>query len=763
MSDARTPSWPAVLGDAAVGVVAGGCAMASFGSAYGGQRYLLVGVAGLVVGAAVAALGTRRRQPVLLVLAESVVAFFVVGGALAAPAESYGRVLPSPSGVHVLAATAVTGWSGLLATSPVIGDAGHLLVVPLICGVLCGSVTVLMAGWLPRSPVALAPPLVLLVLGIAFGTAARPSGLVLDAALGAVLLGWAAWRARAARPEGIATTARQRPATGAALLVASAGLGLVLGPVLPGSTSHLRDVLRDHVPPPFDVHRYPSPLAAYRRYVLPTAEGNTKLFRVSGAPAGSLLRIATMDAYDGIVFEVAGGAPGSTASGNFATVGNPVSSASCPVRTRCATAEVTVQLLHYDDVWLPDVGTVQSVTFDSRSGAALRNAFRYNVATNAAVVSTGVSSPDRYTLVTTVPDEPPTSAMQGAQPAAVLLPKLTGVPKVVPARARAITAGVHGAFAQAEALSNWLASQGAYSDGAPSGPPSLPGHSAYRMNQFLGQAQPVGDAEQYAAAMCLMARGIGLPARVVLGVRLRPGTNTYVGKDVTAWVEVDFASVGWYPFFPTPPVNAKTRSTPPPPSPSTSQQAQYQPPASSRTGSGVVPANAATAPLGHPHHASLVHDAWVLVRDLLLALLVVVVVVGPPLWVVWIKARRRRRRRTAASPVVRMEGGWAEVVDRARDVGRPPPPTATRRQAAAVVGGSSLAVAEHADRATFSPDEPGHADAEELWANVDVVLAELESGLRWWTRLRAKVDPRSLVPDDVPWRRPATRSSGGGR
>jgi len=742
------PAWPTVLADGAVAVVAGACALSSFGAAYGGRRYLLVGAVGLVVGAVVTVIGIRRRQSVLTMVAEVLVGYFVVGGPLATPSESFGRVLPTPSSVHALATVAVTGWADLLSTSPVIGDAGHLLAVPLLCGLLCGAATVLVAGRLPRSPVALVPSFVLLSLGIVFGTTARPSLLALDAVLAAILFGWAAWRARSARPDGIASTARRRPATGTAVLAAGAVLGLLVGPVLPGSTSHLRYALRDHIPPPFDVHRYPSPLAAYRHYVLPTEEGNTAIVRVTGAPAGSLLRIATMDDYDGIVFGVAGGAPGSTASGNFATVGNPVSSDPCPTSVHCTTATVGVQLLHYANVWLPDVGTVRTVAFDGRNASALRNAFRYNVATNAAVVSTGVAAPDRYRLVATIPAEPPASVMNGAQAATVSLPSFTNVPPVVQEKAHAIAGTAHGAYAEAEALSNWLSTQGAYSDGAASSPPSLPGDGEYRIAQFLGQAQPVGDAEQYAAAMDLMARSLGLPARVVLGVRLLPGTHTYVGKDVTAWVEVDFVGVGWYPFFPTPPVNATTRSTPPPPAPSTSQQAQYQPPASDQAGNGAVPASATTNTVARPHHNTLVHDTWLLVRDILLALLAVAVLAGPPLLVAWAKAHRRRQRRSSPSPVARMEGGWAEVIDRARDVGRAPPPHATRRQAAVVVGGSSLGVAERADRASFGPEMPDHADADALWANVDVVLAELEADLSRWVRLRARVDPRSLLRRD---------------
>lgn len=66
----------------------------------------------------------------------------------------------------------------------------------------------------------------------------------------------------------------------------------------------------------------------------------------------------------------------------------------------------------------------------------------------------------------------------------------------------------------------------------------------------------VGDSEQYASAMALMARDLGLPSRVVLGflpknedgeitdarTEKTSGNGTkieFTGNDVTAWVETN--------------------------------------------------------------------------------------------------------------------------------------------------------------------------------------------------------------------------------
>ena len=54
----------------------------------------------------------------------------------------------------------------------------------------------------------------------------------------------------------------------------------------------------------------------------------------------------------------------------------------------------------------------------------------------------------------------------------------------------------------------------------------------------------VGNDEQYAAAMALMANRLRVPARVVVGAVL-PASGVVKGKDVTAWVELRAADGTW--------------------------------------------------------------------------------------------------------------------------------------------------------------------------------------------------------------------------
>jgi hypothetical protein len=467
---------------------------------------------------------------------------------------------------------------------------------------------------------------------------------------------------------------------------------------------------------------------------------------VTGAPSGSLLRIATLDAYNGIVMNVAGGAQGSTASGNFETVGSPISPVQCNAQAKCRTATITVKDLHFDNVWLPDVGTVRSIKFTGGQAQAQRNSFRYNTSTDDAVLTSELVAGDRYTMTVDVPTIPPVGRMAEAQPAQVALPSPTNVPGDVHQQALALTTGADSGFAKAEALQQKLATLGAYSDGTGEQPQSLPGHGAFRIQQFLSLPQPVGDAEQYATAMDLMAENLGLPARLVLGARLQPGSTVVTGGDITAWVEIKFAGIGWYPFFPTPPTDAKVRATPPPPSSSSSNQAQNPNPPAPNDGNGSVDTNAQTKSV---HHSAPPSAAVHILEDILKVVgvlaLIVFILFGPLLAIVWAKARRRNRRRTAARPSDRVSGGWKEFVDHAIDRGETIPPVATRNDVAVAMGPSAVALAERADRNVFGPSEPNEDEAAAFWALVDDSLSEMRQSMSTWDRLKLRVNPKSLV------------------
>jgi hypothetical protein len=77
---------------------------------------------------------------------------------------------------------------------------------------------------------------------------------------------------------------------------------------------------------------------------------------------------------------------------------------------------------------------------------------------------------------------------------------------------------------------------------------------AVPIEQFLRERR--GSAEQFASAFAVMARSLGIPARVVAGFlpgELGPDGHYHVRRaDTHAWAEVWFEGAGWVPFDPSP-------------------------------------------------------------------------------------------------------------------------------------------------------------------------------------------------------------------
>lgn len=113
------------------------------------------------------------------------------------------------------------------------------------------------------------------------------------------------------------------------------------------------------------------------------------------------------------------------------------------------------------------------------------------------------------------------------------------------------TAGATTAFDKADALRQWFTDPDngfVYSLQVP------PGNSGDALVDFLTNRR--GYCEQYASAMAVMLRAIGIPARVAVGFtqgeQNADGSWTISSNDAHAWVEVPFNRAGWVRFDPTP-------------------------------------------------------------------------------------------------------------------------------------------------------------------------------------------------------------------
>ena len=123
--------------------------------------------------------------------------------------------------------------------------------------------------------------------------------------------------------------------------------------------------------------------------------------------------------------------------------------------------------------------------------------------------------------------------------------------------AQQVTSRAPTAYDKAAAIELYLRTRFGYTlelSGSPTGDP---------LAHFLFERR-AGHCEYFAAAMTVMLRTLGIPARYVNG--FLPGEYNEVGEDYIvrasdahSWVEVYFPEYGWIPFDPTPPAEEKAK------------------------------------------------------------------------------------------------------------------------------------------------------------------------------------------------------------
>ena len=229
------------------------------------------------------------------------------------------------------------------------------------------------------------------------------------------------------------------------------------------------------------------------------------------------------------------------------------------------------------------------------------------------------------------------------------------------------------------AAAEHLRTEGKYSDGVGrTERVYVAGHSVWRLSdEFVNAPQIVGNDEQYAAAMALIANDIGVPARVVLGA-IVPEGGRVTGKDVQAWVELRAADGSWR----TLPTEAFMSTTPPAdqvPETNTPMSGTVIPPPNpipppsdaGEQSDADLKERKATRKKAEQEDEGLIPGVPVWVGAVLTyvggPLLVILLLLGA---VVGLKAWRRHRRRSADSASARFVGAWRELVDHARDLGQ---------------------------------------------------------------------------------------------
>ncbi|MGO2112582.1 MAG: transglutaminase-like domain-containing protein, partial [Pseudoclavibacter sp.] len=540
-------------------------AMLGFQSPFGGWWFMLATAGGLIVGVGAALLGQLWRLNTLNTVLIGIAGYFVLGTAFALPLSGFFAVLPTFQTLAALALGAVRSWRDIITLQPPVEGPDETLVLPYIATfavALAGSILIL--RWLQRHPrsvgraaVILTLPFALFVLTVIVGTAQPFLGLLRGLAIGLAALVWLGWRR--GLPNVAGDDARRglwrRRLAGTAVLAIAAGAvtggaGALTQPLVDSD----RFVLRDEVTPPFDPFLYESPLAGFRTYTKELRD--TVLFKVGGLQAGDSLRLAVLDSYTGKKWEIADPNLGMTGAGTYNLVGRDVPEST--FITSSSSRQIEVHVENYDDIWLPTVGAPNRIDLLIGNIGSRRSELRYNGQTGTGLIMGGIGAGDIYAITADMQDFPLDGQLDNTPVANIDLPPAAAAPAALVERMQTFIQGETSPYLQLRAIEQAFTSQGYLSHGTASDfAPSRAGHGLDRMQELFDLRYMIGDAEQYASAMALMARELGYPARVVMGLSPESipeggGLTDVHGSDITAWVEVPFEGFGWVRFDPTP-------------------------------------------------------------------------------------------------------------------------------------------------------------------------------------------------------------------
>ncbi|RLP82032.1 transglutaminase domain-containing protein [Mycetocola lacteus] len=568
-----------------------------------------------------------------------------------------------------------------------------------------------------------------------------------------------------------------------------------------------REVPRAYVDPNLIIQAEPSPLGSYRQWKRDTTF-NEGLFRVSAPGKGpERLGLAVLDGYDGTDFHVASPTEQGT---RFTRFPGAVGAGD--------TQRVRVEIERgYTQLWLPLPAQIaQPPRFSGARADVLEDSFYLNRDTGTGVVTppadpldrtgnVGVRAGDAYEVEfpanpvdTGAPADP---ATQPPRFPTREMPELTAWlrTQAQPQNAAGFETLVkrlrdrgylsHG-LADDQANSAWitqLREGGGYQFS-----PSSAGHSGARIEQMfedLNRQQraagpeaderaliaAVGDDEQFAAAVAIIADTFGYDARVVVGVRLGadndiPGVpacrDTCTGANLAAWVEVRGANDVWHAVDVTPQsANLPTDLVEGQQLPEYATRPQDLGARSDDPQLNVGEGESVDNP--DQDEAAWVEILWTVLRIVGLSLGALILLALPILYLPVAKRLRRTRRYAPAPAETRALGAWGELLDGYRDAGRRVPWGVPRMDQAIALAHEGLgddtgeygeaerdqerllcSIASRVDRAVFARGLSTDEDVERIWEDVAVALETLRvSEPGRWRRLRIRWSLRSLLAD----------------
>lgn len=694
---------------------------------------------GALLGCLVALVSRRWHLGVVSILTLLLGVYLLFGPTLAATDPLGRKFYPTLSGLQLLVTSAVTCWRDTLTAPLPLSAAGGAAVLPF----LTCLITALLAGLAAASRrpwVALVPATISLVVAIAWGSQLVPAARWAGGAYFFLALLWcglvseAAAKART-RAVNLAGARKKNRFIRPLAMVAVTLIICLASASLAGITGRdNREVLRTHVLPPVELEDFISPLASFRH--LSRDWKDKTIAEVKNYPAGTRMRFATMNAYDGTVFKI-----DPQLNAQFVQVDSILD------KGVSADSKAQVKLVNYDQPWVPLLGDAQSLKFTTQPqpvvyySASLRSAFTANPADLS------------YQIGFAKERIPSDSRISGLEFDPIPQGKDEAVPVEIAELNNQLTARATGPLQKVRNVESYLSGQGFFSDGSDG--LSRPGHRAARMSQFFQGKELIGDDEQYAVAMALMVRAFGAPARVVLGAypgdKKAGGNLKLKGDNVHAWVEVKFKEVGWIPFDPTPPRDRVPRTDQPQPKSVPKPQVLQPPPPP------------ATPPV-LPHVEKQAHaDNHSTGMQILAALAQVakyggwlLLLLSPILLTLLAKWYCSRRRQRAKEPQDRLKGAWEEIVDRFRDRGIRLPAGATRQEAAWIIDSYLGAISQAkpqagarelagiADYLDYSPSSDSEIDSDWAWQLVKQLTDSWKVAAGKAKALVAAIRPSSL-------------------
>ncbi|MGQ0843043.1 MAG: transglutaminase family protein [Sporichthyaceae bacterium] len=294
------------------------------------------------------------------------------------------------------------------------------------------------------------------------------------------------------------------------------------------------------------------PLVDLRRNLILPREGDLMVVRTSSArPAELYLRAVTLDSFDGVQWTAA-----RRTVERFDAALPDLGGRAAGVSSTAVVTEVDVLGgLRSDYVPLPSPATRLDIPGSWRVDPRTANVVSRSGADQIAGTTYSVRSLDLDPAPGDVRDEPPGPEL------ADYLQLPADLPQRVRDLADSTTAAADGVLAKALALQQWFRDPANFAYSLEPGG----GTGTDAILEFLDDRR--GYCQQFASTMAVMARHLGIAARVSVGFtagRLADdGLSRVIGtRDAHAWPELFLPGVGWTRFEPTPGSASSTPSAP---------------------------------------------------------------------------------------------------------------------------------------------------------------------------------------------------------